>query len=389
MSWTGDKSNPVPNPVQEPIDRGEKRVGADRSIPARRDTDKVKNFTITLKDIDETMFKHLEDLQLTVVDEGNKIKMPIFYGAPEKWVAARRDGYLRDRQGKLQLPAMIFQRTSSDNDHDMEMFNRHLKYPIIQKYSSKNMYTQFAALTGQNTHVHEVYYVTGAEHLVLTYSFIVWTEYHEQMNTIIEVIKFNTKTYWGIEKGFRFRVRAEAFSHTIELSADDDRMIKTEFTLLTNGYILPESYTFLDRQYPTTEKLFTPKKILFGAEVVTTGFDLEKLDADRTAGKWASPNYPNIPLGTDPVGPPISWTDTMTTQLPQEAQSFVSSLRVSTSPTGQVSITTATPSFTTVPWQPVPPSSNSPGLEGYMAHDNAYIYIYTQGSWKRTPINQF
>jgi hypothetical protein len=100
------------------------------------------------------------------------------------------------------------------------------------------------------------------DHMVFTYSFIVWTEYHEQMNTIIEKIKFNTKDYWGSSKGFRFRTRVDNFSHTVELQADEDRVVKTEFDLITHGYILPESYQLLDRQYPSTDKLFTKKKSL-------------------------------------------------------------------------------------------------------------------------------
>lgn len=38
-------------------------------------------------------------------------------------------------------------------------------------------------------------------------------------------------------------------------------------------------------------------------------------------------------------------------------------------------------------WQQAPSSSLSPGAEGWMAKDNNFIYIYTNGKWKREPIS--
>lgn len=384
-SWRGNSKNDVPNPVQESIALSEKRVDENRSFPVRRDTDKQKDQTITLLDVDQVIFDHLEKMQISVVDEGNTIKVPIFYGSPEKWVAARRDGYLRDKQGKVQLPAMIFRRTSSENDDDIEIFNRYVKYPVIQKHSVKNKYTQFSLLTTQNAPVNEVFNISMADHMVFTYSFIVWTEYHEQMNPILEKIKFNAKDYWGSPRGFRFRCRVESFIHTIELNADDDRVVRTEFNLITNGYILPESYQLLDRQYPTTDKLFTPKKIIIGMEVVATDFDMAQLD--RNKNKWKSQLYPNLNAGDEPRSPGITWADaTDSTSLPQSTHAIISQLKVSRTASGWT-VTTTQPSG--VVWQSTPSNINSPGVEGWLAKDNSYLYVYTAGSWRRAPISQF
>jgi hypothetical protein len=384
-SWQGNPKNPTPNPVQEDISRSEKRVDENRSFPVRRDTDKQKNNVITLMDVDRVIFDHLERMQITVVDEGNIIKVPIFYGSPEKWVAARRDGCIRDRQGKIQLPALIFRRTNLENDDNMEMFNRYIKYPVIQKHSIKNQYTQFSILTQGNAPVNEVFNITMADHMIFTYSFIVWTEYHEQMNPIIEKIKFNTKDYWGTTGGFRFRTRAEAFSHTIELNSDDDRLVRTEFNLITNGYILPESYQLLDRQYPTTDKFFTPKKIIIGTETVADDYDMSQLN--NNADKWKSKLYPNINMGEEPKGPGITWEDAgNATSLPISAVNVLRSLQVVNTIAGYEFASTTS---SNVMWQKAPSFPDSPGTDGWMAHDASYLYIYTGGSWKRVPINQF
>lgn len=305
-SWRGNPKNPVPNPIQEGISRSDKVKGDNRSLNVRRDTDKNKNFTVTFQDIDETIFGHLNDMQITVVDEGNTIRVPIIYTSPEKWVAARNQGFFRDRNGKVQLPVVVASRASSENDNDMEVFNitRALNYPVIQRYSQKNKYTQFSSLTPQNAPVHEVYLINMAEHQVLTYQFIVWTEYHTQMNEIIIKLKYANKTYWGKEHGLRFRCRVEGMDHRTEASSDEDKTVKTEFSVLCNGYILPESYTLLDRHYSTTDKLFTPKKIIFGTEVVSNGLDPFP-SVPEAAGKIKSPDYPNLDINQVPAGPPL------------------------------------------------------------------------------------
>jgi len=385
-AWKGNTENPVPNPIQETIARSEKRVGENRALPVRRDTDKQKDQKITFYDVDETIINHLEKMQISVVDEGDNIKVPIFYGAPEKWVSARKFGYIRDKQGKVQLPAMILRRTNSENDDDMEMFNRYIKYPVMKKYSTKNKYTQFSILSGQNAPLNEVFDITMADHMVFTYSFIVWTEYHEQMNTIIEKIKFNTKDYWGSSKGFRFRTRVDNFTHTVELQADEDRIVKTEFDLITHGYILPESYQLLDRQYPTTDKLFTKKKIVIGMEVVGTDYDMSQLD--KNMNKWRSKYFPNLVSGEEPEGPGITWGDaTDSSVLPKSAVSILNALTAVKTTSGY-DVSSSSASIRII-WQAIPKYPSSPGEEGWLAHDNSYIYIYSGGSWKRVPINNF
>ena len=72
MPWKGDITNRVPNPIQEPIDRSEKLRKVNRAEEVRRDTDTQKNFTISLEDVDETILKQLQTLQLQVTDAGKE-----------------------------------------------------------------------------------------------------------------------------------------------------------------------------------------------------------------------------------------------------------------------------------------------------------------------------
>ena len=308
-SWKGNQNNPAPNDVREDINRSEKPIAMNRAEQVRRDTDTQKNFTISLYDIDETILNHLKNLQLEVTDAGKKIVVPSFFGSPEQWTSAQRDGYIRDKQGKLMLPAVVLKRTASEDDQTLQFFNRYLTEAAIKLYSSKNKYTQFSLLTNQNAPVNEVYRVVVPDHVVLTYHFVIWTEYVEQMNELVSKFKFNTNDYWGSKKGFRFRVKAESYSHTTEIKSGDDRMVRTEFDLTTHGYILPETMIKLENNETTFKKMLTPKKIIMGTEVVNTGYDLKKLDKNKE--KWRNPEYPNLQKDVEIPAAKIHLTDSV------------------------------------------------------------------------------
>lgn len=324
MAWKGDPNNKVPNignvssdisqaVAQKSETLSEKKTEIDRSSQTRRDNDTQKDSTVRLIDIDTAIMKHLEHIQLQVVDEGNKIKVPLYYASPEKWKSVRKDGVLRDYNGKLILPAIVFQRVNSEKDMANAMFNKYLTYSVMKRYSEKNRYTAFNILTNQTAPVNDVYDVTMPDHMTFTYHFIVWTEYVEQMNTLIEKLNFEAEDYWGDLRGFRFRVRIDSFSHTIELQVDQDRIVKSEFDLIVRGYLLPDVNYKLGGVNATNRKWLTPKKVVMGLETVATDFNFQKMDA-ATREKWRNMKYPNIPKDTpiqDPfVVPPTIITTT-------------------------------------------------------------------------------
>ena len=383
--WQGDKSNPVPNignvssdlsqaVAEQSSNLSEKKTDVNRAYQTRRDNDKQKDNTVTLMDIDTAILTQLQKFQLTIKGT-TEIKVPIYYASPEKWKSIQYDGVIRDYNGKLILPALVFQRTTSEKDTAMMMFNRYLTYPVMRIYSEKNRYTPFAALVGQNVPVHEVYDVVMPDHMVFTYHFIVWTEYVEQMNTIIERINFETEDYWGDLKGLRFRTKIDSFSHTSELQVDQDRMVKTEFDLLVNGYLLPDVIDRFQGNRDTTRKWFTPKKVIMGVEVVGTDFNFKKLN--KNAEKWRNQNYPNLPKDIIINKPPINWSGDISIELLSHLKA---SVNVST---GRI------PQSPGVQYESVPSSPNSPGVEGNMAYDKDYLYIYTKGVWKRMPLDLF
>jgi len=385
MAWTGDPKNPVPNignvksdlsqaVAEQSSNLSEKKADINRAFQTRRDTDKQKDNTVKLIDIDTAIMRQLEKFQLTVTDEGNQIKVPMYYASPEKWKSIQKDGIIRDYNGKMILPAIAFQRTTSAKDEAMLMFNRYLTYPVLRQYSEKNRYTRFSQLMGDNVPVHEVYDVVMPDHMVFTYHFIVWTEYVEQMNTIVERINFETDDYWGDLRGLRFRTKIDSFSHTVELQVDQDRMVKTEFDLLVNGYLLPDTnYSFGGNKY-TTQKWFTPKKVIMGVEVVSTDFNMELLDPNKE--KWRSQYYPNLPKDVVINEPPTEWNGDISIELLSGIKAVVNVSGGRVSSPG-------------IQYESAPAFPNSPGVEGNMAYDKDYLYVYTKGVWKRMPLDLF
>jgi hypothetical protein len=383
MAWKGDITNPAPNTVKESMERSEKFItnndpaafiSNNRAEQVRRDTDTQKNFTISFYDIDETILTQLEQLQIQVVDQGKQVKVPIFFGPPERWVSAQRDGYMRDKQGKIILPGMILKRSNSENDSSLMFFNRYLDTPAMKLYSDKNKYTQFNVLTGQNAPVNEVYNVVVPKHMVLSYHCIIWTAYVEQMNQVMQTIATNTQDYWGHRKGFRFRVQVDGgYAHNVEITAGDERMVRTEFDLTTHGYILPETMTYLDRHKMTTQKRMTPKKFIMGMEVVRTDFDMERL-VDNSE-KWRDPHYPNLKYGTF-IPPPGLSLDTNVVDNSFLPGGAWKGIKV---PGG--------PLFLRI--VPVPHGQNPGGQDGDMSYDATYFYFRTNHKWTVAPISGF
>ena len=71
-----------------------------------------ENYAITLKDVDTSILSHVKNVMRPIVKEANEtFKIPVYYGNEERWVAARKRGVLRDKNGSLILPLIMLKRT--------------------------------------------------------------------------------------------------------------------------------------------------------------------------------------------------------------------------------------------------------------------------------------
>ena len=113
---------------------------------SRSKKDKVKNITVTLKDIDSTIIYYLENIiQPSVEDNGENVKVPIMYASVERWKAIKRDGFLRDKKRQIITPLIVFKRNTLDINKNMpqdklDANNPHMFYTFEKKYSKENIY---------------------------------------------------------------------------------------------------------------------------------------------------------------------------------------------------------------------------------------------------------
>ena len=235
-----------------------------------RSKEDTKSPSVTLMDIDSAILFYFENvINPSVEDNGENVKVPIMYSSPERWKAILRDGFMRDKKRQIITPVITYRRTSIEKDESLpqdklDANNPNLFYTFEKKFSNVNKYDNFSQQIGLLPQ-REYYNVAFPDYVTLTYDFIIWTTYIEQMNKIVEKVVYSDGAYWGDPDKMRFRSSVDSFTDATEIS-DTERLVRTNFSVTLRGYLLPEG-NFDHRS--TTEKFLTPKKVIFGTETDT------------------------------------------------------------------------------------------------------------------------
>ena len=223
--------------------------------------------SITLFDIDYAMMTYLEDTLLPPLDDNGKVlKIPVIYGNSERWVGARRQGVYRDNKGKIQLPLMMIRRTSIAKDETMPMLNRHVSYSGVTKYSKDNRYDRFTLLGSNVKPKYEIYNITMPEYVELNYECMVWTNFTEQLNSVIEQLNY-ASSYWGDKDHLKFRTSVSDYNVINEVGEGTERINRVEFTLNVKAYLLPEKFDGEN----TIKKSMSIKRVVVSTETDVTG----------------------------------------------------------------------------------------------------------------------
>ena len=253
---------------QKPYNRGQ---------ITRRDDDNTKDITIGLQDHDEAIDYYFKNIiKPTVIKNGVRTEVPLIYGSPERWKSVQRDGYYRDKEGKIQTPIIMFKRDSVQKRRDlgnkMDANNPHLYQTFQVKYTKRNQYDNFSILQNRIPQ-REFHNVVIPDYVRLKYTFIAWTSYIAEMNKIVEAINYASDSYWGNPERFKFMARIDTFSNSVEIAQGTDRKIKTQFGLDLQGYIIPDAMSAKLASKP--KKHFSESTVAFGVEY-TTNFDKVK-----------------------------------------------------------------------------------------------------------------
>jgi hypothetical protein len=252
----------------KPVPRSQRKI-ITRASQLRRDTDDVKDVSISLMDMDSAIMYYFENvIKPQVVENGETVKVPVMYASPERWFAVQRTGFMRDRKRQVILPAIAFRRTGMEKDETipvdkMDPEDPKLHWWFERKYTTNNRYDAFSVQQGI-TPQREYYNVAVPDYMVLSYDFIIWTSYIEQMNKLVERINWSAGSYWGEPNQMRFRTNIDSFTDSTEVS-DRERIVKTEFSVTLKGYLIPEAYNELVGPH-TMQKYLTPKTLVINSE---------------------------------------------------------------------------------------------------------------------------
>ena len=249
--------------TKKPINRGE---------ITRRDDDVVNDVSIGLQDHDEAIQYYFDKvIKPSVVTNGTRIAVPLIYGNPERWKGVQRDGYYRDKTGKIQTPIIMFKRNSIQKRRDlgnkMDANNPQLYYVYQSKYNKRNQYDNFSVLQNRVPNK-EFHAVVVPDFVRLKYSFIIWTDFIAQNNKIVEAINYASDAYWGDEERFKFNARIDSFTNTVDVVQGRNRMVKTNFELDLQGYIVSDAMSTAIAKKP--QKFFSKSTVVFNTEIITT-----------------------------------------------------------------------------------------------------------------------
>ena len=220
-----------------------------REYQVSRANDNVEIQTVGIKDIDEAIYFYFNEvLKPQVTQNGNTINVPLVYGSPERWAAMQKDGYYRDKNGKMQAPLIVFRRDNIEKNRNLGNKldgNAPHNYGVFEKkFSKNNIYDRFGILNNR-VKEKELYAVAIPDYVNITYSCIIFTDYMEHNNKIVEGINFASDSYWGSPDRFRFRAMIDNFSTSTEVVQGNDRIVKTEFAVNLLGYILTDTVNAL------------------------------------------------------------------------------------------------------------------------------------------------
>ena len=274
--------------------------------------DTVKDVSIGLEDLDYAVLYYFENIiKPSVVQNGQQITVPVIYGSPERWKSIQADGFYRDANGKGLAPLIMFKRENVEKNrtlgNKLDGNRAHLYQVIGTKYNIRNAYDKFSVVN--NRIPSEQYYMSAVpDYVTLTYSCIIFTDYVEQNNKLVEAIEFASDSYWGDPNRWKFKARIDSFTTTTLLEQGEDRAARSTFNLILNGYIIPD--TVNKDLAVARSKFYTTSQVVFNLEVIDAGGATTNIDEMKFANKPAAKNATGA---TSFIGGGINITQNITT----------------------------------------------------------------------------
>lgn len=303
-----EKQNNVTKPY-DLLDQGNPNPTLDHNraedISVKGDT--FKDPKIGLGDFWEAIKFYIDNkVKPSVVVNNQQIGVPVDYAFPERWNAAQKQGYLRDKDGRILLPAIAIKRDtivrnrSLGNKLDGNMVHQ---YQVFKTgYSSLNQYDNFSVLTNSIPR-REFRIAPVPDYVIITYNCSVYCNFQEDLDRIIQAFSYSADAYWGQVDLLQFKVKIDQFTDTIKYTQGDDRSVRADFNITLNGYLLPET---IERDLSAKKKFISKAQVILRTITTSANPDIEIRNAARQniivggAASVANNNRPPAPgLSTD------------------------------------------------------------------------------------------
>jgi hypothetical protein len=169
-----------------------------RAEQVRRDDDIIRTPKRTIYDIDYAIKTYIErEIQPYVIDNNNKIPVPVIFAHGEKWDNVRSLGYMRDEKGLLQCPAIMIKRNSyveRDSYKTLDVNHNPSSNYMTQrsKYTARNRYEDTLLPAPLRSVIpapqQEMYIVNIPKYITVEYELLCWTDFTSQLNDLVDNI---------------------------------------------------------------------------------------------------------------------------------------------------------------------------------------------------------
>ena len=252
-----------------------------RANQIRRDDDIVKTPKCTIEDVDWAIMSYLRDIiHPTLTENDQTIDIPVMWSSGEKWAQVQAKGFMRDRKGKIMTPLISIRRisiTERDTLRKLDVNKNPAGNALLlqNKFTTVNRYDRFSVIRGDKR-LNEYYVTAIPEFVDVTYELLLWTEYTEQLNSVIEQIMPTGGFAWGTTWKFPTFISNYTFE-TVNASGED-RIVRATLPLTTKATLLMTD----ELRRSTIQKAYSVKKVLFETE--TEKFDVNV--SDKPAGGY-------------------------------------------------------------------------------------------------------
>jgi len=249
---------------------------------------KIKDISVGLEDMDQAIQYYFDNvIRPTVIQNDNRIVVPVIYGDAEKWKNVQNDGFYRDPNGRIMAPLIMFKRNTIEKNRTLgnkiDGNKAHLFNVFETRYNRKNQYDNFSILTNRTPS--KQYYVSVVpDYVNVTYDCILFTNFVEQNNKLIEAIEFASDSYWGDFNRWHFRTKIDSFAMSNTVEQGQDRAIKTNFSMTLSGYLVADT---INKEMANADMFYSPSQLIFGLETTEDLTDISpatQMAANNTVG---------------------------------------------------------------------------------------------------------